>query len=180
MINAARQRFAALIPQVAYIGGDENHLTGELLRAGRCLAFYQAMQAAGKSAADAGEVLYAAILAAPSPDLSPGGALSEAQLMERRQARAERSQLRRYPGDWVYEFVAGDGQSFDYGYDFSQCAAQLFFHAQGADEFLPFFCRLDFAFSRVEGRGLERTKTLADGFGMCNPRFKRGRQTGPA
>jgi len=180
VVNAARLRLAALMPQVAYIGGDENHLTGELLRAGRCLAFYQAMQTAGKSAAETGWVLYAAIAAQPKPVVPPAEELSEAQLMERRQARAERSQQRRYPGDWVYEFIVGDGQSFDYGYNFSQCAAQLFFRAQGAAEFLPFFCRLDFAYSRVGGEGLERSLTLAEGDALCNPRFKRGRPSEPA
>jgi 8-oxo-dGTP diphosphatase len=180
VVDAARQRFAALIPQLPYIGGDENHLTGELLRAGRCLALFQAMQAAGKSAAETGEVLYAAVLAAPPSALPPGEALSEGQLMERRWERALRSLQRRWPGDWVYTFVPGDGQAFDYGFDFSQCAAQLFYHAQGAGEFLPFFCRLDFAFSQVDGLGLLRTMTLAEGFDLCNHRFKRARRTGPA
>jgi ADP-ribose pyrophosphatase YjhB (NUDIX family) len=179
-VSAARQRFAALIPQVPYIGGDENHLTGELLRAARCLALYQAMQAGGKSAAETGKVLYEAVAACPKPASPPEDLLVEVQLMERRRARAQRSQQRRYPADWVYEFVAGDGQAFDYGYNFSQCAVQLFFRAQGADEFLPFFCWLDFAFSWVEGNGLERSMTLAEGYAQCNPRFKRGRQTEPA
>ena len=180
VINDARQRFAALIPQLPYIGGDENPLTGELLRAGRCLALYQAMQDVGKSAAETGKVLYEVIAAYPNPAVPLAELLSEAQLMERRQARAQRSQQRRYPGDWVYEFVAGDGQSFDYGYNFSQCAVQLFFRAQGTAEFLPFFCRLDFAYSRVGGEGLERSLTLAEGDALCNPRFKRGRPSEPA
>jgi len=179
VVSAARQRFIALIPQIPYIGGDENHLTGELLRAARCLALYQAIQADGKSAAETGKVLYEAIAAYPSPAVPLAEALSEVQLMERRRRRAQRSQQHRYPADWVYEFVAGDGQSFDYGYNFSQCAAQLFFRAQDADEFLPFFCRLDFAFSRVEGNGLERSLTLAEGNALCNPRFKCGRQSEP-
>ncbi|MBE3037432.1 MAG: NUDIX domain-containing protein [Chloroflexi bacterium] len=177
VVSAARLRFAALVPQVPYIGGDGNHLTGELLRAARCLALYQAMQAGGKSAAETGKVLHEAIAVYPWPTSPPAELLSEAQLMERRLARAERSQQHRYPADWVYEFVTGDGQAFDYGYNFSQCAAQLFFHAQGADEFLPFFCWLDFAFSRVQGNGLERSMTLDEGYALCNPRFKRGRQT---
>ena len=97
--------------------------------------------------------------------------------MERRRQRAARSQERRYPDDYVYAFVAGDGEAFDYGYDFSECAAQKFYRAQGAEEFLPYYCFLDFAWSRVLGLGLSRSMALSEGCALCNHRFKRGRET---
>ncbi len=50
-------------------------------------------------------------------------------------------------------------------------------HAQGASGFLPFYCFLDYPYSRVFGLGLTRTMTLAEGHTRCNPRFKCGRQT---
>jgi hypothetical protein len=180
MVSGARSRFKDLLPTLPYIGGDKNHLTATLLDAGRCLALYQAMRAEGKTAAQTGKVLYDAILARGQqvgPDATSGKRLTEEELMERRRQRAERSQRRAYPDDWVYEFVPGDGTTFDYGYDFSQCAAQKLFHRLGAHEFLGFYCFLDFAASEVWGLGLTRSKTLADGDSICNHRFKRGRQT---
>ena len=97
--------------------------------------------------------------------------------MDRRRRRAEWSQERRYSAGYVYHFVAGDGQAFDYGYDFAECAAQKFYQAQEAEEFLPFFCFLDYAYSRVYGLGLTRTTTLSEGGTRCDHRFKAGRQT---
>ena len=176
----ARLRFEGLIPQMPYIGGDENHLTDSLLDAARCLAFYQAMQARGKTAQEAGKVLYDSIMScmsAGAPDSAPEQRLTLQQLMERRRRRAARSQLRQYPQDWVYTFVLGDGREFDYGYDFTECAAQKLYRAQGADEFLPFYCFLDSAVSRVLQLGLVRTMTLAQGDAVCNPRFKQGRKS---
>lgn len=177
VLGQAWQRLADLIPQLPYIGGDENHLTGELLRSARCLALYAAMQAFGKSSAETGKVLYDAIAAWVSEGSPPLQPLSAVQLMRRRQERAARSQRRQYPADWVYSFVPGDGVTFDYGYDFTECAAQKLYHAHGADEFLPYYCFLDFAVSRGAGLGLHRTMTLAEGDAKCNHRFKRGRET---
>jgi len=100
--------------------------------------------------------------------------LTREQLLDRRRRRAERSQERGYPEDYVYEFVAGDGSEFDYGYDFSECAAQKFYQAQRADEFTPFYCYLDFPTSTM---GLRRTLTLSEGYAKCNHRFKEGRES---
>ena len=51
-----------------------------------------------------------------------------------------------------------------------------FFHAQDADELIPYMCRHDYAMSRAFGWGLERTMTIAEGFDRCDFRFKKGRE----
>ncbi|MGC9349085.1 MAG: L-2-amino-thiazoline-4-carboxylic acid hydrolase [Anaerolineae bacterium] len=165
----AREAFDALLPDIPYIGGDENHLTWALVESARYLALYEAMQRHGRTAEETGKVLYDAAVARRDEPPEP---IPPSELMQRRRLRAERSQERRYPADYVYEFVVGDGVAFDYGYDFSECAAQKFYHAQDADEFMPFYCYLDFAKSRI---GLRRTMTLAEGDPKCNHRFKEGR-----
>lgn len=180
VLREAHEEFDVLIPQMPYIGGDENHLTGSLVESVRYLAFFRAMKKQGRKAEETGKILYDAILArvdeqrAPIP---PSERLTTEQLMERRKERAQRSQKRRYPQDYAYEFVAGDGEEFDYGYDFTECAAQKFYHAQGADEFLHIYCSLDYAWSKVYWLGLSRTMTLAEGHKKCNHRFKKGRET---
>jgi len=177
ILQEARERFEALIPEIPYIGGDENHLTGSLIGSVRCLGFYQAMKARGKSAAETGRILYDAVkarageLVAPIP---PSQRLSHKELMRRRRERAERSQEQRYAWDWVYEFVEGDGEGFDYGYNFFECATEKFYRAQGAEEFLPFYCFLDFSECELGGLGLSRTMTLAEGYERCDFRFKEG------
>ena len=94
--------------------------------------------------------------------------------MRRRRERAERSQERRYAWDWVYAFVEGDGEEFDYGYDFEECATEKFYRTQGAEEFLPFYCFLDFPKCEQGGLGLRRTMTLAEGGEKCDFRFEEG------
>jgi hypothetical protein len=178
VIQQARKEFGMLIPQIPFISGDENHLTGELIRSARCLALYKAMRAHGRTAADTGKVLYdaAEVLAARvGPTILPSQRPSLEDLIQRRREQAERSQERRYADDWVYKVVEGDGVSFDYGYDFTECAALKFYRAQGAEEFMPFFCFLDFPLSRTIDRGLSRSMTLAEGHPLCNHRFKAGR-----
>jgi len=177
VLRQARQEFVSLIPRLPYIGGDENHLTGELVRSARCLALFKAMQAHGESAAETGKLLYDAMASLVGAAGAARQTLSPDELMARRRERAARSQRRQYPGDWVYSLVPGDGEAFDYGYDFSECAVQKLYHAHGADEFLPYYCFLDFAASRAAGLGLHRTMTLAEGHSLCNHRFKRGRET---
>lgn len=180
VLQEARQQFGALIPEIPYIGGDENHLTGSLVGSAGCLAFYQAMQARGRSAEETGKILYDAIKARGTdsiPPLSPSQRLSRGGLMKQRRERAERSQERRYAWDWVYEFVEGDGEQFDYGYNFTECATKKFYRAQHAEEFLPFYCFLDFPKCELGGLGLSRATTLGEGGERCDFRFKEGEKS---
>jgi len=176
----ARQNFEKLIPQIPYIGGDENNFTKNLVDSVRYLALYKAMKKYGKTAEEAGKIIFDAYLVKarePQPPIPPSERLTPEQLMERRRKGAESSQERRYPGDYVYEFIVGDGKEFDYGYDLTECASLKFYHAQGADEFLPYYCYLDFLAGKVRSFGFTRTMTLYEGHGKCNHRFKAGGET---
>jgi hypothetical protein len=176
ILREGREEFEVLIPQIPYIGGDESW-TSSLVESVRCLAFYKAMKKRGKTAEEAGKILYDAVMARinePQTPVSPSELSTPEQLMERRKNRAELSQMQRHAEGYVCELVIGDGKEFDYGYDFIECAAQKFYHVQGADEFLPFYCFLDFPKSKVFGLGLTRTMTLAEGYEKCNHRFKSG------
>ena len=177
IVAEARRQHEALIPQIPYIGGDENPMTRHLIRSTTSLALYKATKARGKTAEETGRIIYEAVVerVRQLPPASPGGPSPEELAEKRRQAC--RSQERRYPGDWVWEFVEGDGETFDYGYDFYECGTQKLYHAQGAGEFLPFYCYLDFATHRTPGWGFARTMTLGEGYDRCDFRFKRGGET---
>ncbi len=180
ILRDACMAFKKFLPVIPYIGGGRNHMTEHLITSAECLAFYQGMKANGKSAEETGKILYDAILLRgqiPEPPIPSSQMLSEDQLKERRMRRAQDSQERNYSMDWVYEYIEGDGEAFDYGYDFSECGARKFYHSQGAGEFLPFYCFIDYPISRIGGYGLERTATLAEGHSKCDHRFKKGRKT---
>jgi hypothetical protein len=103
-----------LLPVIPYIGGNGNHMTEHLITSAECLAFYEGMKANRKSAEEAGKILYDAILLRgqiPEPHIPPSRMLSEDQLIERQKRRAQDSQERKYSGDWVYEFIQGDGEA---------------------------------------------------------------------
>ncbi|OGN94871.1 MAG: hypothetical protein A2Y89_00960 [Chloroflexi bacterium RBG_13_51_18] len=176
----ARKEFEALIPHIPYIGGDENHLTNSLLESVRYLALYKAMKKHGKTAEETGKILYKAILTRiyrPLPVIPAKERLTTMQFVEQRRERAEKAKELRYPGNYAFDFIMGDGKEFDRGSNFTECAALKFFHAQGADEFMPFYCYLDFPKSKVIGVGFSRTMTLAEGYKKCNNRIKIGGET---
>jgi hypothetical protein len=177
---AARREYELLIPQLPYIGGRRNPLTQILIAAGMFLALYRAMEAHGKDVQEIGTFVYEGVERAygllPRSALYLYGGLSfTARHRQRERGLALASQQRRYPGDWVYSLVDGDGDEFDYGLDMTECAICKLFHAQAAGEFAQYRCRLDFIMSERMGLGLVRTTTIAEGGEKCDFRYKRER-----
>ena len=180
ILREARESFEKLIPQIPYIGGDENRRTETLIESVKYLAFYKAMKKQGKTAEETGKVLYDALITQidkTQQKMPPTEWQNPEKYFKKRKKGAEESQERRYSGDYVYEFVLGDGKEFDYGYDYTECASQKFYRNHGADEFLPFYCYLDYPICSIIGLGLSRTMTLAEGHEKCNHRFRPGRGT---
>lgn len=163
--------YRALIPQLPYIGGRRNPWNSNLTAAPMALAVYRVVLRHGGSGQDAGEMVlaYAQQMVERIPRrLRP-------LLLRPRPSRAQKvarwTQQRRYPEDWVAEFVDGAGQPFDYGMDVTECAIVKFMHAQDADAFTPYLCHLDYVMAEAAGYGLTRTKTLAWGCDRCDFRM---------
>jgi hypothetical protein len=172
LLREARQETERLLPQIPYIGGDQNPMTHHLVRATTTLALYRAMEAQGMTARETGRVVYDAVVGViRSQPFSPAGPPTP-EVIRKQREEARKSQARRYPGDWVWEFVEGDGRKFDYGYDFSACGAKKYYETQGATALLPYFCFLDFVTTRASGRVLMRTTTLAEGGARCDFRLR--------
>jgi hypothetical protein len=181
-IKLARVELQTLIPRLPDIGGDANPFMREFLRSARYLAFFMAMDACGKSPADAGRVVHEAVLLyASSPTrLIPPPLLPPSEEFHRAEKdKADRSRARTYPGDYVYEYIAGDGVDFDFGYNFTECASHKLYRKHDALDFLPYFCFTDFALSRLAGHGLTRTLSLSEGHEKCNHRMMQGRKVEP-
>jgi hypothetical protein len=174
VLKETRQQFEEFIPNIPYIGGDENTFTHQILRSISALILYKVMKTQGKNAEEVGKIVYDAVEESVRhlPPL-PGRELTP-EFRSQQIALAKKSQERRYPDDWVFEYVEGDGVEFDYGSDYIECAAQKLYHVHDADEFLPYFCYLDFVTARTPGWGFTRTETLAEGYSRCNFRSKKG------
>jgi len=175
VIEEAREILEGVIPELPYIGGDDNPMTYHIIRCSTSLALYKAMKARGKPAEETGKIIYDAVAEAVR-HMPPNPPPTEESLAKKRK-RARISQERRYAGDWVREFVEGNGEDFKYGYDFYECGTQKLYHAHGADEFTPFFCYLDFVTYRTPGWSFGRTKSLAECDEKCNFRFRKGGET---
>jgi len=175
VIQEAREILEELIPDLPYIGGDDKPMTRHIIRCSTSLALYKAMKARGKSPEETGKIIYDAV--AESVRHMPATEPPTEEGLVKRREQARISQERRYPGGWVWEFVEGGGKEFEYGYDFYECGTQKLYHAHGADDFLPFFCYLDFVTYRTPGWSFSRTMTLAEGHEKCDFRFKRGGET---
>lgn len=174
----ARQEFEALIPQLPYIGGSRNPHTPLIVGAAMFLALYRPLKARdrpvqeiGALASEAVETVYGLFPRSLFPLY--GRRTFSRHTLRRAHKRALESQQRRYRGDWVYTVVEGDGSAFDWGIDYVECGICKLYHAQGADEFVPYLCQLDFIASAWFGWGLGRTMTLAEGNEKCDFRFTR-------
>jgi hypothetical protein len=171
--------YERLIPQLPYIGGRKNLLTDNLVQSAWALALYRVLQRRGWALEEIGELIHCSLEAnlnrIPTFLRHWMGKLPFTRWYRRRQQRsALHSQDREYPGDWVYEFVEDDGETFDLGMDFTECGIVKFFHAQGADELTPYLCNLDYVTYEAMGVGLRRTMTLAWGCEKCDFRYVKG------
>jgi hypothetical protein len=182
IIIEARQEFENIIHKLPYIGGDKNFNTRNLIMASACLAIYKVLKDHGKTAEEVGKIIYEMtekMVDYPKFILHFIGRLKYGKGYEKKiEEWAKESQKRQYPGDWVATFIKGDRRAFDYGFDMTECGILKFFHAQGADEIVPYICvSMDGIFSEAFNRGLVRTTTLAEGYDRCDFRYKMGRDT---
>jgi len=163
--------YRPIIPQVPYVGGRRNRYTPALAMSAWALAMYRVLLRHGGSVQDAGEILHNYVKSSYQRIPRP----LRIRMLRPRRSRAEKqvkwTQQRRYAGDWFNEIVEGDGRTFDWGIDITECGLVKFLHAQGADELTPYLCDLDYVMAEAAGVGLTRTKTLAWGCDSCDFRW---------
>lgn len=180
-MRESRQEYEALIPRIPFIGNGFFALSF-FPPVTRYLSVYRALQKQGRTAEEAGRLIYRMgteeALAIP-----PLGRRVMEVLWFSRWARklvkkrAIESQRRIYPANFVMNYVEGDGQEFDYGVDYIECANCKFLQAENAFEIAPYVCATDKPISELMGWGLYRKTTIADGSQTCKFRFKKGGKT---
>jgi len=182
MVGEARLEYEALIPQMPYVGGKQP-FTRFVITTAQFLAVYKALKRHDKTTVEeTGRLIYEVcqeiMNSYPKFVLRLVGQINfSKRFLKGLQKRAAESQKRKYPGDYVYTFVEGDGKEFDYGVDYTECAGCKFLKEQGAPELAPYLCPIDILYSEKLGWGLVRTMTLAEGYEKCDFRFKKGGKT---
>jgi hypothetical protein len=176
----AASRFSALLLRLPEVGGQRNIDQSYIPIAAWYLAYYHPMLARGKTAEDVGRMIYdlndADLQKRPRTQALAEGArwFSRANL-EKLQKWAAWTQKRQYPANWVATFIPGNGEDFDFGYNYQECGVVKYLRSHGASEVAPYVCLNDFIKSRALGTGLWRSQTLAQGDARCNFRYKHGR-----
>jgi hypothetical protein len=181
LIGQSRSEYEAIIPQIPYIG-DRSPFLLFLLPTSRYLAVYRVLLRQGLTVEEGGRLIYrmneSELATIPILFRRIIGFLSFSPWYLRRlRRRAKESQERKYQGGYVLTFIEGDGRTFDYGFDYTECAGCKFLNQQGASELAPFLCAVDKVASEILGWGLARTMTIADGFKKCDFRYKKGGST---
>lgn len=176
--------FKTLLVELPYIGGDRNILTFTLVSSAAALAFIHVLEKYTLTVEEIGGILnevYADVYTS-----LPGIArwlLRKSEFSRRRRTAlsdfARDSQLRKYPANWVMEYVEGDGVEFDYGCNYTECAVLKYYHAMGAEGYMPYLCVMDLTASNALRTGLHRTTTLYYGGECCDFRFKQNRPSPP-
>ncbi len=181
-LEEAAIEYKLLIPQIPYIGGSKVHMTSDLMESVQVLALLRTLTSHHKSMEECKQIIYGGLRTrlAQYPKLMiklAGMRAFSKPFLRFLERQAAQSQLRKYPDGFVFEIVKGDGRDFDWGLNFSKCGICQFYASQNAMEYLPMVCSIDYVLSEGLNYGLVRTKTLAEGHEMCNPRLKRNRKT---
>ena len=180
-MQESRQEYEALIPRIPFIGNNDLVLSF-FFPTSRYLAVYRALQRQGRTVEDAGRLVYMMGIEEGRAIPYIARRILEYLWFSRLfraliKRRGIRSRQRRYPGDFVLNYVEGDGREFDYGVDYIECANCKFLRAENAFELAPYECATDKPISELMGWGLTRTTTIAEGSPRCEFRFKKGGKT---
>lgn len=182
IVTRSRQNFEEIIPQMPYVGGMKNYFTPIIVVNGLIVAMFRAMNETGKTAADVmliwAEVADDLFRKIPVWIARLGGNM----LLSKPTIRAFKKQMiisqdRRYPEDWVYELLEGDGEKFDIGFEFSECAVIKFYQAMNTMELAPYCNFGDVTYSHYMEIGLDTSETLGLGCDRCRMLFKKGGET---
>ncbi|MFO7533670.1 MAG: L-2-amino-thiazoline-4-carboxylic acid hydrolase [Candidatus Limnocylindrales bacterium] len=177
------QRFEVLLPDLPYIGGDENRYTRNLYLAAAMLAMYRSLQERGASVEEAARLIYLGTASffnsVPTRWLMrwQGRRMLGRKRLEQFRHAAAKSQQRRYPDDWVFEVVESDGHDFDFdfGVDYTECGIVRYLAREGAQELAPYLCWIDYPQFAAMRLRLDRTETIAQGGQRCDFRLSRGK-----
>ena len=182
LITNARYEYEAIIPTLSYIGGKKNFNEFSYIGSAQLLALIRTLEKEGANVRDIGEILFESFK--EYSESMPGfirwffrRTFTTSSGRKKLMRSAERSQARKYPDDWVFEYVKGDGKSFDIGLDYSECAICKLYKREGAERYLPYMCIGDYPMFKTLGIGFKRTQTIGNGGAFCDFRLLDGAST---
>ena len=165
-----RNDFEALIPQIPFVGGKDSRSTDTIINATTLLPLLRAFEKEGLGYYEIGKLTYD-LFEAFFKVIPPKYDIFTEEYLNNEKIRAKNSKLRKYPGDWMFDFVKGDGKTFSFGIDYSECGVHKFYKNQDAEHFMPIVCIADYVQAQIYGYGLKRTQTIGNGAPICDFRY---------
>jgi hypothetical protein len=184
ILEETRQGFGLLLTELPDLGGERNVFNSSIIASVAALAYIRALEKRALPDEKIHRSLYEIYFDAYAS--LPGIVRKALQWYEfsgkhLRQLKdfAKWTQEHEYSKNYVLEFVAGDGVTFDFGFNCTDCAVLHFYRRMHAEEHLPYICLGDFAASCALKTGLRRTTTLSNGAALCDFRYKKNQEPLP-
>ena len=102
--TTTRAEFEALLSQIPFVGGNENPITDDLINATLLLPLIRAFEKEGLEYREIGRIVYELFEAFYKMIPQTEDIFSDEYLNKTKEL-ADNSKLRKYPGDWVFDFV---------------------------------------------------------------------------
>jgi hypothetical protein len=172
----AKREYKELLPFVPKVGGFRNYFAGIVVANDWFIATYKAMKIAGYTVDDS-MMLWAELindLFRKMPGWMQtriGKFLTSDGTNNSFHNQAKKSQLRKYPADWVYQI--NDIEGLDLAFEFEECAAVKMYRELGVEEMSPYCSFADVTYSAYLGMGIDATETLGLGFQSCKLYYQR-------
>ncbi|RDY23108.1 hypothetical protein CHF27_009695 [Romboutsia maritimum] len=169
ILKKAKKNYKKIILRSPYIGGIKNPFTTNILTGAMVVSIYKAGDGMIKSQ-DVGNMLTNIFEKSSKIKIyikikSKNYFTHEWQI--KRNQLSKKSRIRKYKSNFVSEFIYGPSVN-EYGVNFYECGICKLFSQEKVTELIPYMCKLDFIISNYMGAYLQRTKTLANGDGVCN------------
>lgn len=182
LTEKAREEFENLLPQLPDVGGAKSPFTSFMVDSGVTLAMYKACKEHRMENKEIGQWMYEIIEGYVDSISSIKKRLASMMLFSRSAKRRWKKWMaethnRDYPENWLGDYVEGDGKTFEYGLNFTECGWLKLLRKFGAEEFAPYACLADYAKMRGIGVGFKRTQILSLGHSMCDFRFVKNHET---
>ena len=185
IFNQMKTEYEKLIPEIPYIGGTKNPFTTLLIGGLSGLAMFRVLEHEGYTLREIGEFYYEfrdIMNTIRKKNLEkigkdPAQYPFELTYIDFVKKLCETSKLRKYPDDWVGDYVEGDGKTFEWGFNFHECGIHKVCKRLDAEKFVPLFCLSDFSEADILGFGFSRTQTLGFGANLCDHRYIKNYKT---
>lgn len=179
LFNLMKKEYEDLISEIPYIGGKKNIFTNYLIGGATVLAIIRILEKEQFTLWDIGEFFYnlsdinnkfrKKMMEDTGKD--PSQYPFEKEYMDYMKVLTETSQKRKYPENWVADYVEGDGKTFEWGFNVYECGIHKFFKKYNAEKYVPLICLSDFSEANIFGYGFSRTQTLSNGAPLCDHRY---------